>query len=101
MRHRLVVSAVLVAAVVGCKGSLPAKLEPGTTVSVRGEIAAGVECPILIAMPDRRFSLSGDLGRFKAGDRVCVRGTIASMSMCMAGEATIAITAIAPEDSCR
>ena len=101
MRRLITVGATLVAAVVGCREDLPVKLEPGQTVAVRGEIIAGAECPILVVKPERRLSLSGDLGRFKVGDRVCVHGTVAQMSMCMAGEATIAVAAIAPEDSCR
>lgn len=101
MRRLAIVGVVLAAAVAGCKENLPAKLEPGQTVTVRGEIGTGVECPMLVVKPQRRFSLSGDLGRFGVGDRVCVHGTVAQMSTCMAGEATIAIAAIAPEDSCR
>jgi uncharacterized protein DUF5818 len=100
MRCGIMVAVVLVAAVVGCKEDLPAKLDPEQTVTVSGEVATGTECPMLIVKPERRFSLSGSLGRFKVGDRVCVHGTVAQMSMCMAGEATIAIVSIAPEDSC-
>jgi hypothetical protein len=104
--------AAMVAALAGCREDEPAKLVPGETVTLRGEIAAGAECPMLVVThelrvatrvvaPGRRFALGGDLGRFQVGDRVCVRGTVAAMSFCMAGEATIAIVAIAPEDSCR
>lgn len=101
MRRLVMIGIVLAAAVMACKENLPTKLEPGQTFTVRGEIGAGAECPMLLVKPERRFSLSGDLGRFKAGDRVCVHGTVAQMSICMAGEATIDITTIAPEDSCR
>ena len=87
--------------IAGCKQDLPTKLAPGQTVSVRGEIGTGAECPMLTVEPARRFALSGDLGRFKAGDRVCIRATVAEMSICMAGEATLSIVSIAPEDSCR
>jgi Protein of unknown function (DUF5818) len=101
MRYLVIVVVALIAALAGCRENLPAKLEPGATVAVRGEITAGPECPMLVVEPERRFSLSGDLGRFKIGDRVCIHGTVAEMSICMAGEATINVTAIAPEDSCR
>jgi len=67
---------------------------------VQGEIESGAECPML-ATKDRRFSLAGDLGKFVAGDRVCVRGRVAENSFCMSGEATIAITTIAAENDCR
>ena len=100
MRRLVIVGVVLVAAVVGCKENLPSKLDPNQTVTMRGELGAGTECPMLIVKPARRFSLSGDLGRFKAGDHVCVHGTVAQMSFCMEGEATIAIVSIAPQDSC-
>ena len=91
------VAGILVA---GCREELPAKLQPGQSVTVQGEIEAGAECPMLAAK-DRRFSLAGGLGKFQIGDRVCVRGRIAQNSFCMSGEATIAITTIAAENDCR
>ena len=101
-RGRLAVGVALVATMAACKQEdVQVSSKPGQRVTLRGELATGVECPMLVVSSDHRFSLSGDLGRFKAGDRVCVHGTIAAMSICMAGEATIAVTAIAPEDSCK
>ena len=100
MRRLLAVGIVLAAGIIGCKGDLPAKLGPGEAVTVRGELTAGAECPLLVTKEGRRFSIAGELGRFKTGDRVCVKGTVAEASFCMAGEATLSITAIAPEDSC-
>jgi hypothetical protein len=61
---------------------------------------AGVECPMIEVEGGRRFALGGSLGQFKAGDRVCLKGTVAAMSICMAGEATVSITAIGPENDC-
>src|SRR5262249_42164720 len=86
--------------IMGCKQDLPGNLGPGQPVALRGAISLGTECPTLVVENDRTFSLTGDLGRFKPGDRVCVHGTVAEVSFCMAGEATIAVTSIAPEDSC-
>lgn len=100
MRCLVIVGVVLAAAVAGCRENLPAKVDPDQTVTIRGELGDGTECPMLIVSPERRFSLSGNLGRFKTGDRVCIHGTVAQMSYCMEGEATIAIVSIAPEDSC-
>ncbi|HKQ57081.1 MAG TPA: DUF5818 domain-containing protein [Candidatus Eisenbacteria bacterium] len=100
MRHHVLLWVFLMA-VVGCKDDLPPKLEPGQTVTLKGEIASGAECPMLIVTGGRRFSLGGDLGRFRPGDRVCVHGTVAAMSICMEGEGNIALQSIAPEDSCR
>lgn len=102
MRHFLPLGLALAAAFSGgCRENLPATLSPGQVVTIRGEIAAGVECPMLVASGGRRFSLSGDLGQFKPGDRVCVKGTVAQASFCMAGEATVEIGTIGPEDACR
>ena len=47
------------------------------------------------------LSVGGDLGGFKVGDRVCVKGKFAEVSYCMAGEGTIAVEAIGPEASAR
>ncbi len=93
---------VLLTGLSACKDEtpLPAKLKSGQSVTVQGEIQAGAECPMLAA-GERRFSLAGDLGKFRVGDRVCVRGHVAENSFCMSGEATIAITAIGAENDCR
>ena len=99
--RRLVFAVVgLAGLVAACKQDLPARLGPGQDVTMRGAIGIGTECPMLVVGTERTFSLTGDLGRFKPGDRVCVHGTVAAMSVCMAGEATIAVLSIAPEDSC-
>ena len=98
---RLWVAIVIVAAAtaIGCKQeSLP--LKPGQTHVVRGELIAGAECPMLVTTDGKRYSLIGELGRFKVGDRVCLKASIAQMSMCMAGEGTLAVEAIGPEDAC-
>src|SRR5690348_1777362 len=95
--RRIVRGAVIAALIVligtGCR-ELPRHLAPGQVVAFSGQLAAGAECAMIVADHDRRFSLAGDLGRFKPGDRVCVRGTVAAMSMCMAGEATISVERI-------
>ncbi len=97
--HTLIAAATL-ALLAGCRDDVPTKFEPGQTVTVRGTVAAGTECPQLVMTGDRRVSLAGSLGRFGVGDRVCVRGTVAGMSICMAGEATLEVNAIAHADSC-
>lgn len=102
---RVLMTLLVIAAVLaGCREQpspqIPAKMVPGATVTLRGKLAQGAECPLLVAANDRQFALGGDLGRFKIGDRVCVTGTVSEMSICMQGEATIAIQTIAPEDSC-
>ena len=100
--HRAIVVLVSAVALMSCRpeGSDSAALEPGKVVAMRGTLGAGTECPTLTVEGGRMFSLAGDLGRFQAGDQVCVRGTIAEMSICMAGEATISVTSVAAADSC-
>jgi hypothetical protein len=73
---------------------------PVHAITVKGQLAAGAECPMIVTADNRRYSLTGSLDRFKIGDRVCVRGRTVEVSTCMAGEATIAIDAIGPEDNC-
>lgn len=95
------VGSVIALAAWGCREALPSKLSPGQSVAVTGELVAGVECPLIVISGGRRLSLAGDVGRFRPGDRVCVKGRVAEMSFCMAGEATISVELIAPADSCR
>jgi len=92
-------SVVIAAIVIGCiqKSTSPT---PGHAFTVRGELAAGVECPVIVTKDGHRYSVAGDLGSFKVGDRVCLKGTIAQVSVCMSGEATISLEAIGSEQSC-
>jgi hypothetical protein len=73
---------------------------PGQVVTVRGELSAGAECLMVTSSDGRRYSITGNPGNFKIGDRVCIRGKVAEMSICMAGEATVSIEAIGPENDC-
>jgi len=75
------------------------QLKPGHIV-IKGELVSGAECPMVVTAEGKRYSLTGSLGAFKIGDRVCVRGTLAEVSYCMAGDATVGIEAIGPEDHC-
>lgn len=53
----------------------------------------GVECPALRGDDGRLYTLAGDTGGFKPGDRVTVTGTVAEMSTCMQGT-TISVRSI-------
>ena len=99
MKQLPVVGIVLAVLALGCNEQRTT-LAPGQSFTTRGELVAGVECPMIVTSDGHRYSIAGDLGRFAAGDQVCVRGTIAEVSFCMAGEATIALEQIAPADSC-
>ena len=72
----------------------------GEVLVVRGELSAGAECLMVTSSDGRRYSVTGNPGAFKIGDRVCIRGRVAEASICMAGEATVSIEAIGPENDC-
>ena len=58
--------------------------KPAAPLTVRGTIVTGgAECPLFRSDDGGRFSLTGDLGGFRAGDRVTVRGRVAEVSACM------------------
>jgi len=99
MRHWVLVGVVAATLGIGCKQE-SSPLKPGQTHTVRGELVTGVECPMIVTTDGKRFSLIGELGRFKVGDRVCLRGSIPQASYCMQGEATLEVEAIGAEDSC-
>ena len=88
-----------VALVSACKDE-PTKVVPGEMVRVKGTLSAGAECPTLVTKSGHRYAVGGDLGGFKVGDRVCVKGKVAEVSYCMSGDATIAVEAIGAEDQC-
>ena len=99
MRRWVVLGIACAALVIGCKRE-NVTAAPGQTLTVRGQLEAGVECPMIVTSDGRRYAVGGDLGRFKVGDRVCIRGTVAEVSFCMAGEATLAIVSIGAESEC-
>lgn len=90
------VVALLLAQFYACAHRPPA----GEMLLVKGELTQGAECLMIVEKSGTRYSLTGNPGRFKIGDRVCVRGRVASASICMAGEATLSIQGIGPEDAC-
>lgn len=72
----------------------------GDTAARAGEVRVtgrltdeGVECPALRGDDGRLYTLAGDAGGFKPGDRVTVVGTVAEMSTCMQGT-TIGVRSI-------
>jgi hypothetical protein len=100
MTRSTVLLVLLLALTLGSRCRPSAPPEPGATIAVSGRIESGVECPMLNARDGRRYALAGPLGRFGIGDDVCVRGTIAEVSYCMAGDAVIAVSVVSPPDSC-
>ena len=95
-RLPVAVVALLLTMLYGCAHRPPA----GEMLLIKGELTQGTECLMIVEKSGTKYSLTGNPGRFKIGDRVCVRGRVASASICMAGEATLSILGIGPEDAC-
>ncbi|HEV2147775.1 MAG TPA: DUF5818 domain-containing protein, partial [Longimicrobiaceae bacterium] len=56
------------------------------TVRVTGRLTdEGVECPALRGDDGQLYTLAGETGGFRPGDRVTVTGRVAEMSFCMQG----------------
>lgn len=56
------------------------------TIRVTGRLTdEGVECPALRGDDGQLYTLAGDTGAFRPGDRVTVAGRVAEMSTCMQG----------------
>jgi hypothetical protein len=79
---------------------VPRQLAPGDEITAIGELVAGTECPMIAAGDGHRYSVAGNLGPYRIGDRVCIKGKVAGASICMAGDATIEIQTIGPASSC-
>jgi hypothetical protein len=73
---------------------------PGGSITVKGVLTTeGAECPALRDGKNVLYTLSGSLGGFRPGDRVCVKGKRAEISHCMQG-ITINVESIGPEADC-
>jgi hypothetical protein len=94
--------AVLVVMLSACATAPPPATDPmpespagAKPMTVRGQLTTeGVECPALRADDGTLYTLVGDLGGFKPGDRVVVEGTPVEISFCMQGT-TLQVTRIA------
>ena len=66
----------------------------GKPIHVRGILTGeGVECQAMRTANGQLYTLTGDLGGFKTGDKVRVKGEIAQVSTCQQG-ITIAVEKI-------
>ena len=98
MRVLLGIAVVLVACACACAHGGPNYIEPLTTI--KGRLTdEGLECPTLRDGYGQLYSLVGDTGGFRRGDRVCVRGRRVDRSLCDLGIA-IKIEWIGPWRSC-
>jgi hypothetical protein len=101
MSHRLatLIPILLLASVVfACafegQGTARGRDKGGKPIQVRGTLTAeGVECQALRSDNGQLYTLTGDLGGFKTGDKVRVKGEIAQVSICQQG-ITIAVEKI-------
>jgi hypothetical protein len=100
MRMLLLIGFLLAESPGGCRRDVESPPKPGQSLAVRGTLAIGPECPEVHTASGRRYSLAGSIGTYRPGDQVCVKGTVAEMSFCMAGEATITVTSIGPANDC-
>lgn len=67
---------------------------PSQPLTLRGTLlTGGAECAVFRSDDGRRYSLTGNLGNFRPGDRVVVRGRVADVSTCMQGQ-TLAVQRI-------
>ena len=61
-------------------------LPPDALETVRGTLTTeGVECQALRSTTGVLYTLTGNLGEFRAGDQVCVKGRRAEVSICQQG----------------
>ena len=68
--------------------------KPPQPLTLRGTLlTGGAECAVFRSDDGRRYSLTGNLGNFRPGDRVVVRGRVAEVSICMQGQ-TLAVQRI-------
>jgi hypothetical protein len=74
--------------------------KPGETLSIKGVLTAqGVECQAFRGDNGTLYTLSGSIGSYRTGDRVCVKGHPVEMSICQQGT-TIQVESIGPEGDC-
>ena len=89
-RLSILIPLVLLASVAFAQG----RDKGGKPIHVRGILTdEGVECQALRTANGQLYTLSGDLGGFKTGDKVRVKGEIAQVSTCQQG-ITIAVEKI-------
>ncbi|HEY6553829.1 MAG TPA: DUF5818 domain-containing protein [Vicinamibacteria bacterium] len=104
MSHRLatlIPILLLASAVFACafEGQAPGRDKEGKPIQVRGTLTGeGVECQALRGDNGQLYTLTGDLGGFKTGDKVRVKGEIAQVSICQQG-ITIAVEKIQEDKS--
>jgi hypothetical protein len=87
LRTLLVLASLLTLALGGCSesGQTAAQPEPkpGESVRIRGILGADADCRLLRAESGRTYALAGHFPNYVNGQRVCVFGTVATLSQCL------------------
>ena len=87
MRPLLLCALTLAAAIARCDtpASHPPQAEPkpGESVRIRGVLGEDVDCRLIRAEGGKVYSLSERLSNYRNGTRVCIHGTIATVSQCL------------------
>lgn len=78
----------------------PADPKPGESVRIRGRLDEDVDCRLLRAESGKVYSLSERLANYRNGTRLCVYGTISSVSQCLHSP-SIEVDQIRTWSSCR
>jgi len=78
--------AVIMLLVIGSTCEEGSDIPSENLLTVKGRLTTeGVECQALRGQDGQLYTLSGSVGDFKAGDRVCVKGRRVEASQCMQG----------------
>lgn len=77
----------------------PPDPKPGDSVHVRGTLDDDVDCRLLRAEGGKVYSLTQRLPRLANGTRVCIYGTLASVSQCL-HQPTIEVDEVRNWNSC-
>lgn len=104
MANRIMKGAAALLAATALSGAGPCdrgtEPRPGEPVTIKGVLTdEGVECRALRGSDGRLYTLAGDLGSFRTGDEVCVKGRVAEVSYCMQG-ITVSLDTIRPASEC-
>lgn len=92
-----VMVAVLVAAPQAGRAQEP---DRPSEIEIVGRLTAeGVECPLIRDAHGAGYTLVGDLGAARPGDRLCLRGRLVAFSYCMQGP-TVAVSEVLPAEAC-
>ena len=87
MRSALMLVLCVLASIARCDPPAPhlppPEPKPGDFVRIRGSLDEDVDCRLLRAEGGKVYSLSERLPNYRNGARVCIHGTIATVSQCL------------------